>query len=586
MQGQQDQRRRGTRRRAIALAAVLPLLAGACGGGDDGTDEGPGTTGGSSSGAASSGKPGGTLNLLLISDFEHLDPQRTYVASALEFDARYLTRTLVAYDSKPGAAGSKIVPDLATDLGTPSNGAKTWTFRLKEGVKFEDGSPVRCADLKYGVSRTFSSQITDGPVYALQYLNVQRDKEGAPVYKGPYVGGSNGGFDQAVQCPDDRTIVFNLARAISDFNYTVSLPAFAPVPKARDTGTRYDRSVFSSGPYRIDSYVPDKAITLVRNEHWDAKTDPIRKAYPDSVVATFGLDANIIDSRLMADSPSDQTAVMLDSTVQSQNITRVLGSPQLTSRAVTGFDSYLRYLAINTAKVKDLKVRQAVIYALNKETYRGSRGGAPAGDYAKSVLLPTLSGHVDFDPYPAPPQGDPVKADQLLRESGVSLPVQMKLDYANTPQNARSAASFREALQRAQFRVSLNPINPDSYYATIGRTSVQNELSLASWGPDWPSASSVIPPLFDGRQIAPEGNQNYSQLNDPEVNALLVKAGTTTDAAALATTWGELDRKIMAQAAIVPLIFSKTSQMHGSKVKGAFQHSFYGLIDLATLSVR
>jgi peptide/nickel transport system substrate-binding protein len=275
---------------------------------------------------------------------------------------------------------------------------------------------------------------------------------------------------------------------------------------------------------------------------------------------------------------------MLDSTIQAENLQTVLSQPQLKARTISGLDGYTRYLAINTKKVTDLKVRQAIEYAIDKESYRGTRGGVNAGDYATSMITPALKAHKDFDVYQAPPTGDPAKAKQLLTEAG-KLGMALKIDISNTPQNAKSGATFKESLEKAGFKVSLNPINPDNFYSTIGKTAVQSELSLVAWGPDWPSGSSVIPPLFDGTQIVPEGNQNYSQLNNADVNAKIQAASQQTDLDAAAKAWGDLDQAIQEQAAVVPLIWSKTNQISGSKVKGAYMHAFYGEIDLASVSV-
>ena len=570
--------------RAMALAAAVALTTAACGGGGGGGNGGGGGGAGGQQTPGAQGKPGGTLNLLMVADFEHIDPQRTYVATALNFTERFTTRTLVAFDSKPGPDGSKIVPDMATDLGKASDGNKTWTFTLKDGLKFEDGSPIRCEDIKYGVSRSFSSQITDGPQYAQQYLDIEKGADGAPVYKGPYTQGANGGFDEAITCPDDKTIVFKLNRPLGDFNYTVTMTQFAPVPKAKDTAAQYDKKLQSSGPYKIESYVKGKSITLVRNPNWDKATDTIRPAYPDKVVATFGLDPQIIDSRLIADGPQDQNAIMIDSTVQQQNLRRVLTTPNLKARAAHGLDGFTRYLAVNWSKVPDLKVRQAIAYAIDKETYRGTRGGADAGDYATSLITPALTSYKKFDPFPAGPKGDPEKAKALLAEAG-KPDFPLAIDYGNTPQNAKSAAAFKAGLERAGFKVTLNGINPDTFYTTVGKTSAQSELTLAGWGPDWPSGSSVVPPLVDGRQIVPEGNQILCQCKDEEILAAIDKANAETDPAKQAQLWGDADEVAAKKVATVPLIFTKTTQMWGSKVKGAFLHAFYGSLDLATLSV-
>lgn len=555
--------------RYATVGAVLALTATACGGGT--------STGTKTGDNAASGKKGGTLNILMVADFEHLDPQRNYVASALNFGSRLLYRSLTGYKSVPGPSGSELVPDLATDLGKPSDGNKTWTFTLKDGVKFEDGSAIKCADVKYGVERSFSDQITGGPQYAKQYL------VGGDKYPGPYKDGGKG-LD-SIQCPDDKTVVFKLNQPIGDFNYTTSLPSFSPVPKAKDTNVKYDDHPVSSGPYKIESYARDKSISLVRNENWDPKTDDIRKAYPDKIVGTFGLDPAVIDQRLIADAPADQTAVMLDTAIQAENLSSVLSDPNLKKRTISGLDGFTRYLAINTAKVKDLKVRQAIEYAINKESYRGTRGGADAGDYATSMITPALKSHKDFNVYDAPPTGDPAKAQSLLAEAGAKG-YKLKVDFANTPQNAKSAASFKEGLDKAGFVTTLNPINPDVYYDTVGKTATQNELTLAGWGPDWPNGSSVIPPLFDAKQIVPEGNQAFAQLNDPQVQAGIKAANSETDLTKQAKMWGDLDQMIVEKAAFVPLIWGKTNQISGSKVKGTYLHSFYGLVDLASVSVQ
>jgi peptide/nickel transport system substrate-binding protein len=563
------------RRHAVqmgAMAAVMAMTAAACGGSDNG-----GSGNGSSTGAKA-GK-GGTLNILLVADFEHLDPQRNYVGSALNFGTRLLYRTLTAYQSKPGADGSKIVPDLATDLGRPSNGSRTWEFTLKDGLKYEDGSPIVCADLKHGVERSFSSQITDGPQYAQAYL------ADAAKYKGPYVDGNNGGKGlTSVTCKNDKTIVYQLAAPVGDFNYTVTLPQFSPVPKAKDTNVKYDDRPFSSGPYKVESYTRDKQITLVRNENWDPETDTVRKALPDKVVAVFGLDPSVIDQRMMADAPADQSAIMLDSNVQAENIATVSNDPVMKKRLIVGLSGFTRYLAINTAKVKDLKVRQAIEYAIDKESYRGTRGGKDAGDFATSMITPLLTSYKKFDVYPAPPTGDQGKARALLQEAG-ALGTRLKIDIANTPQNAKSGAAFKEALDKAGFKATINPINPDVFYSTIGKTSTQNELTLVGWGPDWTNGSSVITPLFNGKLIAPEGNNNYAQLNDPAINQGIADATQETDLTKQATLWGELDQKVLEAAAVVPLIYDRNTQLEGSRVTGGFLHSFFGQADLATLGV-
>ena len=170
---------------------------------------------------------GGTLYFFTHQEqFDHVDPQRVYVGRDIAFFNSYLYRNLVMYKPTTGSAGSSLVGDLATNTGVPSNQAKTWKFTLRPGVTWEDGSAITCADVKYGISRTFAQDvITDGPTYAITMLNIPEGK-----YKGPYAKTGQDLFDKAVTCSkDNRTVTFNLSRSVSDFNYAMTYPAFSPV---------------------------------------------------------------------------------------------------------------------------------------------------------------------------------------------------------------------------------------------------------------------------------------------------------------------------------------------------------------------
>ena len=204
-------------------------------------------------GCSSSSSGGGTLTYLTNSDsWTHADPNRNYTGQHIAWFGSYMHRTLTAYKRAAGADGSSVVPDMATDTGRSSNGNKTWEFTLQDGVTFEDGSAVTCEDVKYGVSRTFATDvITDGPGYAISMLDIPKDKDGASVYKGPYKtdGNDAAAYDKAVTCSaDNKTITFNLSRAVGDFNYTVTYLSFSAVPKASDDAPQIWQYFFENNP--------------------------------------------------------------------------------------------------------------------------------------------------------------------------------------------------------------------------------------------------------------------------------------------------------------------------------------------------
>jgi peptide/nickel transport system substrate-binding protein len=554
--------------RAGTAVVAVALMAAACGGSSDKKD-------GTGTGTAKA--KGGDLSVLLVGDFEHLDPQRNYVSSALNF-GRLLYRQLTTYKSEPGTAGSELAPDLATDLGKSSDNAKTWTFTLKDGLKFEDGTEIKASDIKYGVERSMSPLIPDGPQYAKQYL------VGGTDYKGPYEGKE---LDSIIADDAKKTITFKLKAPHGDFPYTVSLPTFAPVPKAKDTKVNYDNKVVSSGPYKIDSYVRGKSMKLSRNTNWN--NDNVRKALPDTITVQMGLDATVIDQRIITSSGADANAVQLDSSAQPASIAKIKTDPTIKSRSISGTTGFLRYIAMNTTKgpLKDPKVRQALEYAIDKTAQQTARGGPDAaGDPAETILAPTVNGHKDFKAY-ADPAGDPAKAKQMLAEAGYPNGFTATLEATTAKKSLDQAAAFQAAMKKVGVTIKVASVDPGVYYTTIGDIKKEPEFVIAAWGPDWPSASTVIPPLFDGAQIVPQGNQNFAQLNDPAINAEIARIQGLTDADEATKAWGDLDEKIMKeQAPIFPLLNDKAIFIVGKNVKGAFMHAFYGEPDMAALGVK
>src|SRR4051812_14356569 len=377
--------------RFVALASAGALALAACGGGGGSSS----SSSASSSGGSTKGEKGGTLTVFTLDEqFTHLDPQRNYTGEDLAFSSGFLTRTLTAFKlSKDGEQANTVVPDLATDTGKPSDGAKTWTFTLRDGVKWEDGSDVTCADIKYGISRTFAQTvITDGPTYAISLLDIPKDAEGNSTYKGPYETSKNdtAAYDKAVECSSDgKTITFHLAKPAGDFNYTVTLSSFAAVPKAKDKGEKYDDAVVSNGPYKIAEYTKSQQLVLERNTNWSAASDSYRPALPDKIVVKFAVETSTIDQRMIADAGEDQTAISRDN-LDTASLTTVFNDERFTSRRVNEFDPYSRYIAINTAKVPNLKQRQAIVVAADRAALRTIAGGAFAGDLADGVIKPNL----------------------------------------------------------------------------------------------------------------------------------------------------------------------------------------------------
>lgn len=554
--------------RGAAFVAASAVVLTACGGG---SSSGPGR--GSSGGQPSeSARRGGTLHVLTLQEqFADPDPQRNYSGEDQAFFQAYLYRTLTGFKVSPGKDATDLAPDLATDTGQQSDGGKTWAFTLRDGVTWEDGQPVTCDDLKYGVSRTFATSIiTNGPQYAVQMLDIPVAKDGTSVYKGPYTTKSNdtAAYDKAVTC-EQNTITFHLNKPVPDFNYTVTMSAFSPVRKDLDTGEKYDDHPASNGPYKITEYTKGTRMTLVRNENWDPKTDPIRKAYPDRIDVSLGLEPAVIDQRLQADSGDDKDAISPDS-LEPAALTPIFNNDQYKNRRINDLDVFVSYIAINTKLVPNLKQRQAIAAALNRQQLRTIAGGTFGGDLADGVIKPNLAN--DYAPSgmwdsllgaKIADGGNPAYAKKLIAESGQPMPV-LTFDYNQTPTNDRSAAAVISSLKAAGITVKPNPIEQGAYYTIVQDKNKEHELALAGWGPDWPNASTVIPELF-----TPTGGFNLSQANDPAFNQAAAKAKVELDRDAQAKMWQELNRQAMANAWVVPTRFRREQRLAGSDVHSA-----------------
>jgi peptide/nickel transport system substrate-binding protein len=544
------------------------------------------------------GVPGGTIYILTQSEqFDHVDPQRIYTGEDLAFFGATIMRSLTnyTYTTDPVAANT-LQPDMATDTGTPNEDATSWQFTLKDGLTWEDGSAVTCEDVKYGVSRTFATDvITDGPTYALVYLDVPTNEDGTSQYPGPYSADEEQQalFDEAVSC-DGNTITFNLNQPVADFNYTVTL-GFGAVPNPTDhegvdVGEEYDLEVWSNGPYMIDTYQTGEGgnMTLVRNPNWDPASDPMRKAYPDQWVVNFGLDPAVIDQRLIASTGEDATAILYGN-VQPENLTTVFADPQTPNaefegRAVSDFDPYSLYYWINTQKVPVLEHRLAIAAALDREALRQNAGGEFAGEFGDGVIKPNIGG--DYAPTgfwgPEGPFGEEVPdtgsveiATRLLEESGEEPPP-LTFDYGQSPTNDRSAAIVEQNLEAAGFQVELNPIESGAYYSTVLDPELQNEIGTAGWGPDWPNASTVIPPLFTDN-----GGFNLSRVteeDDPDWYARIQDALGTLDRQEQMTKWQELNKYAVEQGWVVPTRFGLTQVLAGTRVgpQPIYQWAPYG----------
>ena len=542
------------RAKLVAVSAVgalgLSLGLAACGGGDGG-------------GSSSKG-----LVISYEDPIDHLDPQRIYVGAVIANTTRLVYRQLVAYPSStdPEVSGTP-VPDLATDTGTSADGGKKWSFTIKDGVKWEDGSDITCEDFAYGASRNFAADtITGGPgFYLTQKLAVDGE------YPGPYTATpeQQAAFDKAITC-DGSTITYNFKTPWPDFPLAIaSLHMMDPYKKSFDKGEKNDDKIFSNGPYKVKDWNAQKGGTLVRNDEYDAKTDDkqIREALPEKIEFKYGEKVSTTYEKLFADSPDSQYTMSGAGRVPPEFYSR-LSESGVKDRYVQVQSPYVDYLVPNQNQMKDPKVRKALAVATNVEAWIAAGGGEKAYIPADSIVNPAVGGYV---PNPAFKDrklaGDPAAAKKLLAEAGVKTPYPITFTYPQGDTADKQAAALVDGWEAAGFKVTLDPLG-DVYYSNIQKPSNKADVMWGGWGADWPSAMTVTAALFDSRQIEKNTNgQNYGNYKSAEVDKLFDQAGSSATIEEQNKFLQQADAQLGEDVAYIPLEISVFNWVYGSKVK-------------------
>lgn len=587
---------RNTRWKALAaLTAVAALTLSACGGGS--SDDGNGD-GGDSGAAATpefnaaidsvynpSDKKGGIIKMAHSSDWDTLDPGETYYGFSWDF-ARLYGRSLLMFRAAPGDASNELVPDLAEDLGEPSDGGKTWTYHIRKGVKYEDGTEVTAEDVKYAVLRSTDKEtFPNGPAYFEQFLNLP---EG---YKGPFKT-PDMNTDSAIETPDDYTIVFHLKQPFAGFDYLAQLTQTMPVPQDKDSGAEYRNEIVSSGPYKFQDLQPGKGFKLVRNDQWDPETDPNRKALPDGYEVQLNVNADDIDQRLQT---GDLDVDLAGTGVQPAAMSQVLSDPEKKKMVDNPTIARLWYTSINpTVKPLDnIECRKAIMYGMDHKSYQTAYGGEFAGgELATTILPPQIPGYEKFDLFPAGENGDLDKAKEALQKCGKPDGFEISMGFrSDRPKEEATAEAFQQALDRIGIKVSLKGYPAATYFSEncgLPPFVVKNNLGLCTngWGADWNDGFGFLSQIVDSRVIRETGGSSNTSVRIPEVDKMLDDAILELDDAKREAMWAEIDKRVMQEAVIYPGVYAKSVLIRGQNLTNVFVNNSYGMYDYMELGVK
>ncbi|WP_326720852.1 ABC transporter substrate-binding protein [Streptomyces sp. NBC_00243] len=521
-------------------------------------------------------KSGGTIQVYNETDFSHLDPAQIYVSDG-GLLSKLIYRGLTTY-KEDGKGGLTVVGDLATDPGKVTDGGKTWTFTLKDGVKDETGHVIDSADVRHTFERLYDPFITDGPSYIQQWLSGS-----GTAYRDAYAGPFKGKHlpDTVLATPDAKTVVFKFKTPQPDMAQALAMAGYSIVPEKTDTKEKYDTDPVAVGPYKISEFKPGKSVTLVKNTNWDPKTDPMRHQYVDGFNIEVNHDDEDQTKTILADRGDAKNAIMMTGQVATTQVQKVVADPAAMKRTVQGYAPYVWQLNFNLDRIKDKKIRDAITLAMPATSVFRADGGNYGGEVANSLMSPTTPGYDKaYDPFnrAKKPNGDVAAAKKLIEEAGATGK-KVVYAYSNTPVRQQQALLIEDALTKIGLDVQKKEIDSATWYEQVGKVDNGLDLYMTGWGQDWPSASTVFPPLYDGTQIQ-DGSSNYAHINDDHVNSEIARIQKITDAVEATKAWNALNQYISEKVnPAAPIYYTKVFQIAGSNIGGLRYSTVTSYID-------
>jgi ABC-type transport system substrate-binding protein len=555
-----------------------------------------------------SGSPvqGGTLKIVGSIDLSSgMDPQAEYETIGFTID-RAWTRQLVTYPASTNIlTADSVVPDAASSLPTISSDGLTYTFHLRSGVMWNTSParPVTSQDFVLGLKRNcdptlapsgnpgyYSSTIAGFKDFCTAFEG--QDATESAATRAAYITGHS---ISGLQTPDSSTLVITLTQPASDFLYIMALPfaSAAPVEYLKDIPLTPGNPTFSDGPYFVSTYDVTHSITLSRNPAWSQSVDPVRHQYVDTIHIQVDLSGAAADSEVQQDLAAGTADLEWNTVVPTADLASLVSDPRFGSFPTPGnTNPYLVFnmqSPNNNKAIQNVKVRQALEYALDKVALAKIYGGTRFNQVLNQVLAPGAEGYQQFNPYPTPNnQGDPAKCKSMLAAAGVSN-LTFKDFYRD---NGKHPAIFQQVqADFAKCGVTVNGIPiATGYYGSKGigsQTTAQAgawDITEPGWVPDWFGANNgraIIPDILDGQLSYP--GSDWGDYDSPAVDAIVTQALAATSTSQAASLWHQADVKIMADAPFIPFMTQLTNIFRSTRVHNAIFSPFGDQYDITQI---
>ena len=508
---------------------------------------------------------GGTLRMNAHdNDFEFTDPGLGY--DTLVWSMLYTTQLmLVNFPEKNGQAGSVLYPEAATSFPTVSNSGKTYTFHIRPGLKFSDGSPVTAACWQRAWERNLSPKMGSPVGVNDQFQNVLVGAAAFNDGKAQHISGITA---------KGLTLTFRLTKPNPTFTAFLGMQWFGAVKPNMPYTTSGINVYPSAGPYYIQSREVGKSLVEVRNPNYKGK----RPANPDKIVWNMNTDW-------------DQGLLQ----VKSGQVDLDWGGPPPTANAqlaaqygvnktrfFVGGTSCVLYWAFNTTRApfNTLKARQAVNWALDRPAMVRLFGKL-GGKRSDQILVPGVPGYKPYNLY-AFRGANPA----LAKKIDPSLDGKTATIFHSTSSvavNMAQIVSFN--LSKIGMKTKDKPVPGSIYYKTLGTKGVDFDLARAGWCADYFDPFDYINVNLDGRSIQDQNNVNFAYVNSPALNKAMDAAANLTGAART-KAYQKLDYQIMKQyAPWVPYSILNGVFFVSSRTKNFIYSNYFGEPAFNALSV-
>lgn len=527
-----------------------------------------------STGAAGASHRGGTLKLLAKAAGGTLDPQVNYTLQYWQlYQATY--DGLLAFTKAGGNAAFTVVPDLAENLPTPTNGGKTWVFKLRKGIKFSNGQALTVNDVVASFRRIFKVKSpTSGSFYAgIVGATACLAKPATCTLKGGVIGD-----------PKTNTVTINLVAPDPEFKYKLAVPHASILPANAPPNDAGTKAIPGTGAYYFASYNPNKQLVMKRNPYfkeWSKAAMP--DGYPDQIVQSFGLT---VEAQITAIENGQADWTLEAPPADRLNEMGTKYASQVKVNTLTAF----WYAPMNTrlAPFDNVKARQAVNYAIDRNALVKIFGGPRLAQPSCQVLPPGFPGHVDYCPYTKNPgktwsAPDLAKAKQLVQQSGTKG-AKVTVLSSDDEVNKAVAVYFQSVLNQIGYKASVKPISGNIFFTYVQNTKNKVQINVQQWYQDYPAASDFLYVLFGCESFHPgsDSSINIAGFCDKKINAQMhaaLKLEQTSETKANAL-WAKIDKQVTDAAPMATMFTPKHIDFVSKRVGNfVFSKQFYWLVD-------